>query len=79
MSDDKKTAALIISTIPVVRGGDLTQLRSDVGLSAQDLADILHVSRATLYRIEAADDVLPPADCLMIQYLRGFLDIARHE
>lgn len=74
MSDLERTASLIIATIPCALGSDLTKIRSELGISVQAMADLMGVSRATLYRIEASDDELPPAECLLVRYIRVFFD-----
>jgi DNA-binding XRE family transcriptional regulator len=47
-------------------------LRATLGIGVRDLADMLEISRTTLFRIETEDRELTPAACLMIQYLRSY-------
>lgn len=62
----------IVSTIQPVFGSELPALREQLGLGVQDLADMLEVSRTTLYRMETENRELTPAACLLIQYLRSY-------
>lgn len=62
----------IVSTIPPVFGGELPALRDQLGLGVQDLADMLEVSRTTLFRIEKENRELTPPACLLVQYLRSY-------
>lgn len=65
-------AADIVATIQPVFGSELPALREQIGLGVQDLADLLEVSRTTLFRTETENRELSPPACLLVQYLRTY-------
>lgn len=65
-------AKMIIATIPESTGEDVKRIRKRLNLSVWDMAEILEISRTTLFRIEKENRQLTPAACLMIQYLQSY-------
>lgn len=71
------TSYLIVHSMKPYTGGDLRAVRKYLGLTAQDMAGALGVSRATLCRLEkAADDLLSfPLACTVHHLKSCFSDL----
>lgn len=62
----------ILATIPRYTGRDLKAIRTRLRLTQWEVADLLEISRPTLYRIEKEARELTPPVCLLVEHLRSY-------